>query len=350
MRDNRHMPTVRLNFSTLDLSRTRFAFSPLFETVMSVRALQDPARFAIHLPWLREAQGALAGLDLTPLTALVRPEGYTPDFLAPPPVTPLPDFDSELQTVLASDPALVRREVLRLWGGAPPEAARPYVESPQAALTRLTDTLADYWGRVMAPHWPQVRAVLEGDMLLRARHMALLGPEAMFGRLSRLIHYAGGVLTLDESVCSASQPQHELQGRGLLLMPSAFVWPRFSTILDPPWQPTLIYSPRGVASLWDRPPPAVDRALALLLGRGRAEVLLSLAAPATTHDLARRLNMAPSSVSEHLSVLRQAGLLDTSRQGRSVYYRLSPTGCGLLDLLGALPEPEPAPAPPLTLR
>lgn len=46
---NETMITVRL--SPEDLSRVRFAFSPLLETVMSFRVLLDPGRHALHLPW-----------------------------------------------------------------------------------------------------------------------------------------------------------------------------------------------------------------------------------------------------------------------------------------------------------
>ncbi len=64
-----------------DFSRVRFAFSPLWETVASFRALLDPARHALHPPWIEETRGAIGKLDLAPLYALVLPEGYMPDFL-----------------------------------------------------------------------------------------------------------------------------------------------------------------------------------------------------------------------------------------------------------------------------
>jgi DNA-binding transcriptional ArsR family regulator len=119
------------------------------------------------------------------------------------------------------------------------------------------------------------------------------------------------------------------------LMPSAFVWPKLSTILDAPWQPTLAYAPRGVANLWTNEPPSAGRSLELLLGKGRAEVLLSLDPPSSTLEIAHRLKLASSGVSEHLSVLRQAGLVESQRRGRFVYYRLSQTGLALLEVFNA---------------
>jgi DNA-binding transcriptional ArsR family regulator len=121
-----------------------------------------------------------------------------------------------------------------------------------------------------------------------------------------------------------------LDGRGLLLIPSAFWWPRASAITEPPWQPCLIYSPDGVAVLWE--PAEVEPAEAVqdLLGRGRARVLGGLDAPVSTTELARRLRMSPAGVSAHLRVLTRAGLADATREGRAVLYSRTPTGDALL--------------------
>ena len=52
-----------------DVARIRFAFSPMWELVASLRTLQDPARQSIHLPWIKCVRPRLAGLDLTELFA-----------------------------------------------------------------------------------------------------------------------------------------------------------------------------------------------------------------------------------------------------------------------------------------
>jgi hypothetical protein len=58
---------IRIHTSAEDLMQTRFAFSPLWEVEASFRALVDPARHAIHLPWMARARGELRGLELGPL-------------------------------------------------------------------------------------------------------------------------------------------------------------------------------------------------------------------------------------------------------------------------------------------
>jgi len=53
----------------------------------------------------------------------------------------------------------------------------------------------------------------------------------------------------------------------------------------------------------------------------------------TTHGLADRLRLAPSTVSEHLSLLAGAGGVTRHRVGRSAFYQLTDTGRALLALL-----------------
>jgi len=333
------MNAIRIHLSALDLSRTRFAFSPLWETVMGYRALQDPSRFAIHLPWILEARDATRHLDLTAMNTLWPAKGYMPDFLTPPPHTPLPDFEAELHTLLETDPDTVRREVRLTFAphGVVPASAQPFLDHPTEALERLVEGVHAFWTAALEPYWPRLRAMLESDVLLRARNLALGGFDALFRDLNPLVRFGDGVLELDNSLCEGEGEVYP-GGRGLLLMPSAFVWPRWNSITGEGWQPTLAYTPRGVANLWSSQPPQTGQALELLLGRSRAEVLLSLEPPSSTLEIAHRLKLAPGGVSEHLTLLRQAGLVETHRSGRFVIYRLSPTGTALLELLGATTE------------
>lgn len=105
------------------------------------------------------------------------------------------------------------------------------------------------------------------------------------------------------------------------------MWPDVVSGFDPPWQPTVIYPARGIGGLWTE--PETGPALARLLGANRAAVLAALDAPSTTTALAHRLGLAPSSVSEHLSVLRDAGLLVSRRHGHQVRYERTPLGITL---------------------
>ena len=309
-------------FGREDLLRTRFAISPLFELVASVRVLRDPGAHSVHLPWVREARARLAGLDFALLDAL-HPDGpYSPDFMAPPPGTPLPDVDEEFARVRATPPERARAELGWTYAGRRvPAVARPLLDDPAAALGDLVDLMEEYWARAIAPWWDAIREVLEADIRHRARHLAGGGALELFAGLHPDVGWSDGALIVDRR----HEAEVELAGRGLQLVPAAFGWPRVGAMFDPPWQPALIYPPRGVGDLW-APVHEDPEALAALVGRRRARILGALGAEATTSELARRLAASPAGVSEHLGVLRRAGLVRARREGRAVLYSRTATG------------------------
>src|SRR4051794_39998142 len=138
---------ISYRFDRDDLLRTRFAVSPLFEATASVAALRDPARYSLHLPWVRAARVRTQGLDLAPLEALVGlPNPYTPDFISPPPDSPLPEVAAEIERVARTPAAQVRQELEWRFGrGGPPAALRPLLDDPRRGLRALADLLAAYW-------------------------------------------------------------------------------------------------------------------------------------------------------------------------------------------------------------
>src|SRR3954465_9646694 len=130
---------VEFVFGPKDVARVRFAFSPNWELVSSVRALRRPSAHALHLPWAHEAIRALRGFDMSLLLALIPPEGYVPDFLGPPPETPLPNFEDELGAIRRAPADRVRTEIGMLHGRRPPAVLRPLLEHPHKGLRTLTE-------------------------------------------------------------------------------------------------------------------------------------------------------------------------------------------------------------------
>ncbi|GLY92309.1 ArsR/SmtB family transcription factor [Actinoallomurus iriomotensis] len=61
-------------------------------------------------------------------------------------------------------------------------------------------------------------------------------------------------------------------------------------------------------------------AIAAVIGRSRTTLLAELEAPASTTDLARRTGISAAGVSQHLTALRDAGMVSAHRPGRSVLY------------------------------
>jgi DNA-binding transcriptional ArsR family regulator len=321
---------LRLRFGTDDLLRCRFALSPLCETHEAVRTLRRPERHGYHLPWLRRMRAAVSGLDLAPLWLFMPQPGYTPDFLGRPPGTPAPSFEDELLLLRGTDPALARREMEMSLAGTPGAAESPLgrelLADPAAAVQRLADVTERAWRALVATDWPRLRALLEADIAYRSRQLAMDGLRGLFADLHSDLAWADGTLTLrnrDDRLM-----EQRLDGRGVLLLPSVFVWPDAVSGFAEPWQQTVIYPARGIGALWQTPQAPSDT-LVRLLGPNRAAVLGGLDEPASTSALADRLGLAASSVSAHLSVLRDAGLLSSRRHGHQVLYERTPLGIAL---------------------
>lgn len=323
---------VQLRFGTEDLLRCRFAISPLCETHEAVRTLRRTRRHGYHRSWLRRMRAAVAGLDLSELWLFMPMGGYIPDFLGPPPDAPFAapaSFDAELARLRSTDPAMARHEMALSLACTPGAAKSPLgrrmLDDPAWAVQRLADLTQRVWNALIADDWPRLRALMEADVAYRTRKLVEGGLESLFSDLHGKVTWTQGTLTL--RTAPATLNVRDLGGRGVLLMPSIFVWPDVVSGFAPPWQPTVIYPARGMGGLWsDDLPSAAQDALVRLLGANRATILRGLREPASTTVLAHRYGLAVSSVSEQLSVLRAAGLLTSRRQGHQVLYARTPLG------------------------
>jgi DNA-binding transcriptional ArsR family regulator len=320
-----------LHFGEADPLRIRFAISPLWETHSAVRVLARPRQQGYHLPWLRRIRGAAEEIDLGPLHLLMPLRGHSPDVLCPPPLGPAASFEEEIAAVRATDPALARDDFARALDDTPGAAAtdegRRMLADPDGTVHRLADLLQEVWDALVAPEWPRLRALLEADVTYHSRRLADGGLERLLGELHPGFGWAAESATL--TVAYRGEHVRALDGQGLVLMPSVFTWPDVVSGFDPPWQPTVVYPARGIGGLWTEARGRTPDALARLLGRARADVLCALDEPAGTSALAHRLGLAPSSVSAHLSVLREAGLLTSRRYGHQVLYERTPIGIAL---------------------
>src|SRR5207248_365905 len=122
-----------------------------------------------------------------------------------------------------------------------PQALEPLVEDPPSGVESLADLLRAYWDRALAPHWPRLRAVLEGDVLYRARRMADGGAQLLFADVHPNLSWSDGILRIEKPYDETL----DLEERGLLFVPSVFTGPKVVLITDPRWQPSIIYQPRG---------------------------------------------------------------------------------------------------------
>ncbi|MBN9795535.1 transcriptional regulator [Pseudonocardia sp. TMWB2A] len=323
---------MQLVMGRQDLARCRFALSPLWETVSAVRTLGEPDRQIYHRKWLERARSQV-DFDLAPLKALLPRRGYTPDFLAPPPATQATSFANELRAVEQTPLDQVEREITRCLKGADrqadpvsPGVASLLLSDAKIALQVLVDILRRCWATLVAPQWPQLRDLLAADIGARSRQLTEGGLQRLLPDLHASILWHDGSIKAETSYTL----DRSLRGQGLLMVPSAFIWPAMTVVVEPPWQPTLFYPARGVSDLWEPAPQQALPALQQLIGRTRAEILVKLAEPNSTAALARLFRLSPSTISEHLTALRNAGAIRSCRVGRTVLYERTPLGVSLV--------------------
>ncbi|MGW2425308.1 helix-turn-helix domain-containing protein [Streptomyces sp. NPDC001709] len=321
---------IEFRFAVGDLATTSFAYCPLQEAVFSLRCLHDPARYPHHRPWLRRIRPHLDRLDRELLTALVTPWLWVPDFLTPRPERARPGFAEGLDRLATTPPEVVVADfsaAYRTPHALPPVVARS-LATPAAFLDRITNALDAYWHTCLATDWwPRVQTILEADLAHRGRILAEQGAGALFAGLDRRLTWDGGQLLLSTQDFSIQAPWSDVSiaGRGMVLLPTLFARGA-QPLIDPARPPVLTYPARGRATLSEEPPPVTGEALVRLLGRPRARLLLLLTEPASTTELAHRLDVTPGAVSQHLAVLYDAGLLTRTRSGRIVRYARTPLG------------------------
>ncbi|MBT2441103.1 helix-turn-helix transcriptional regulator [Streptomyces sp. ISL-36] len=323
-----------LSFSAADLAQTRFAVSPMWEVVTSFRLLRDDTEPPPHRRWAAQVRPRLAqaGLDGGWLAALIPARGYLADFLNPTPATPFPTLAAELDAIRRTPPAQVRDDLAML-GAEHPTDHRPSPrlrllhEAPEAALEKVAAEIESYWELALAPYWARIRRLLEADVFHRARMVAEHGSARVLGELHETVRWDDGTLRLVRRHCALTRDE---TGSGLLLIPSVFAWPRVMTRAVAPDPPQLAYPARGIGNLWEPRAATATDAVAAVLGRSRTLLLSELDSPASTTQLARHSGLSTAGTSQHLTALRDAGLVTAHRSGRSVLYARTAVADALL--------------------
>lgn len=314
-----------LRFEARDWARCRFVRSLLWETEHAARTLIDARQQQYHRAWLDTVDRAEALRRLPVLLALNPIGGWVPDFLTPPARPDARTIDDELADVAGQPTDLVAAEIRRSLASRPTKARRavlePLLGRPATARRRLVAELRYAWTELVAPFWQPVRELIEADLAHRAEEVSRHG----LGRALQGLHR--DVTVSDEAVVIArgDDGRIELAGRGLALLPSAFVWPHVVVVHEDPWPPTLVYPARGVGDLWTARDPAAA-GLVSVLGRSRALLLDDLDRPATTTALAARNRLSMAATSAQLGRLRAARLVTGQRVGKEVRYRRTPLG------------------------
>lgn len=311
---------------TDSLAGSRFVLSPLAETIASLKTLHaavgghpgEHAWLASYLPAYRQY---LAGrpLDALLVRAALGPT-WNADFLTPTPHGEREQsFEEEVTAVREAEPADAVPQLEVAVGGPVPEPLRSVPDLPH----RMAAVLEWVWRETVRPDWARRRRVLEADVTARTARLAREGWAAALDEMcpGKMRWLGDGRLQVNPR----ANPPRWVDGDRLLFVP---VTARKGWVSWQEGRSAIVYPCTG--ALADVSAPGAPQALATLLGRGRAGVLVRLESPASTSQLVALTGQGLGSVGRHLKVLLDAGLVRRRRAGRSVLYDWTEAGSVLV--------------------
>ncbi|PPK70124.1 winged helix-turn-helix domain-containing protein [Actinokineospora auranticolor] len=294
------------------VGNVRLAISPAIEAISWLRLTVagrthpiygDPgaaARFALRDPDVRMIAGTMP-------RGLV---GYMPDLLSPSPAFGDPDraWLDQVERMAATSPEDAEWQVAAT--DNPSAEAMAAVDDGTFAR-RAADAMTRFWSVAMADSWSGLRDRLQADLVERARVMATEGVGTLLSSLHTNVRWTGAAVEITKPY------SHPITLNGLVLSPAALSWPTLLVQMEDPDDAVISYPANGLGI-----PENPDRdAVARLMGPTRANLLRDLDTPRSTTDLSRRHGLAAATVSYHLSVLHDSGLVTKSRHKRTVLYQ-----------------------------
>lgn len=324
-------PDHRVDFrlSAGDIEAVRFGISPGHEAAHAVRALLRPAQFPLQWGWLKRVRDHVPREAFGLLAQVIGADGYMPDFLTADPrwdMTPQAELAALRSAPLAGMVVDLDKMIVRSVGERQ-EMLRRMRADPERARERIADAWEQVWEAAIAPFWGPLERLLRADIAVRSRVVAVDGLAAMASGLHRNVRWNDGAVSVR---LRRHSEDVDCRGSGLVLVPSVMSSWGCMVITESPAQPTLFYPARGVTEGWARESGDIADSLSALLGPVRAGILLRAHVARTTSQIAADADVAVSTASHHLSVLRGAGLLISTRDGNRMMHLRTPLGEALV--------------------
>ncbi|MEU0094284.1 helix-turn-helix domain-containing protein [Kribbella sp. NPDC006257] len=320
---------LRIHFTPRDLARTTVSTqpAPLWEILLSLHMLQHSDGRLVFDDWRRHVRTKVAPDQMRLLLELTPVRGYSPDFLTP--AESAPDFESALDMTLSTPRQQIRSELdlLSKWRPVSPWT-RELAEGSRTSLRKLGGAIKTYHDAAIAPYWKSIGTHVTADHAYRGDAVARYGVDRLLSTLHPRVRWVAPVL----QVLDMNDRDLYLDGRGIELQPSAFCWQVPTKLRDPDLKPILVYPIQHAPGILRQAStdPVPDDALGSLLGSTRAAALEAAVSGCTTTELAKRCNISAAAASHQASVLREAGLITTRREGSSVRHEVTQLGIWLL--------------------
>ena len=323
---------IRIHLTSDDVARIRIADAPDInaELVWAGYRLAYRVRTQRLARWWHElAPGWNPGITrvYTLYTRTALPGLLDPSFHPDPALT--------AKAVAATDPGEMGEYLRSLTYSRPMTPfARELAEGREPAYAALGQAVADLQAIAVDPYRRRIASHVATEAARVGARAAAAGIGALLDTLHPQVSWDGRTV----GVASANDYDVELDGRALVLRGSVFATKpgisgsMFEDALE------LYYPVAGSVLERDARLEAPSAALAALLGSTRAAALTAVAGtPAiTTGQLAAALGLSGAAASRHASVLREAGLIATFRNGMTVHHH--PTRLGA-ELAGR-PDPD----------
>ncbi|MCO8126083.1 DUF5937 family protein [Acidimicrobiia bacterium EGI L10123] len=340
-----------------------FAWSPLFEAVLSMRAVAQPKRTPMHLPWVRRCRDLPDDLQ-DEIRLLVRPfDRFVPGIFEVGLRGDSPTFCDELDAFEALDDDLVAYELSLPFGGidcidhdqlcvddvhdpsyrdrvlAAGDAAgrgelvRSIFDDPSGMRKRYSRMLERYWDEAFEAEWNRLLPRIEAEVTTGARALVTAGAPGLVAAL--LPEGRWDAATTSIIIDKEWDGECDIAERGgLLFVPTVFGWPCVLIDLTAPWPASVFFPLRDMRT--PEVPHATDHEVVAGFSALGDETRLQIArmvaeSPRSTKELAELLSLSDSAISRHLKILDAAGIVSGRRDGYYVLYRLEPER---LDILG----------------
>lgn len=263
---------------------------------------------------------AVSAEALDRLRPLIQPGRYRPDFLDPPSTGQRDTIEDGLRALADTPREQVMAELCDALGTTRPDL----LSAPESFQRQCAAAIQHVWRAILAAEWPALKLVVDSDLLHRGAVLTQGGVVQLLDGLHENVHLHQDTVEVQHAMDIDVDCR-----RGPLLVPTVFITDRVQCVTADHWPPTIYYPATGAWWLWD-PPPAPS-AIGPLLGTRRAQILASLVVPRTTAGVAETVKTAPSTASEHLTVLRDAGLVARRRHGRQVVHTRTHLGDSLIE-------------------
>ncbi|WP_173923070.1 DUF5937 family protein [Agromyces sp. Marseille-P2726] len=324
---------VEFRLAPGDVSAIRFGVSPGHELCHAVRVLQRPGEHPLQWGWLRSVRERVPRDAFELFAVIVRDRGYFPDFLTTTPTWELEPIHEAARLREVPD-ELMRVDlgkVLVRSTGARRDAVQRMLDDLPRARAMIADAWLELWSALLDPVWAQLERILRADIAVRARRIASDGLASMVEGLHHTVGWHESALRVELALHSEVL---DCRGSGVVLVPSVFGGLGCAVLTEPPAQPTMFYPAQGVTEQWATDAAALAEALAVLLGGARADILLTAHEERTTSRVATDAGIALSTASHHLTVLRDAGLIASRRDGARMLHLRTPLGEALVGSSG----------------